>query len=176
MGFHSVTMLQLLGTLTSWPLASPTGLHGSKSSIPWRGWGPRCGWSCTTASQLKKLWSSSILNAISISPNVARVQGIEWWSNLLIRLWLWKRYPLCGCALRLAQYLLRNHPTHTSDHRDGMCADDYRCSSWDLLVILCWYLEVNVSWFHDSCLSSGRMRMTHDEPWLSLLLDAGWCR
>ena len=32
----------------------------------------------------------------------------------------WKRS--LGLVPRLAQYLLRNHPTHTSDHRDAMCA------------------------------------------------------
>ena len=52
-------------------------------------------------------------------------------------------YPFpVGPALRLAQYLLRNHPLHTSDHRDGMCArgvakQEVRSPKWISLQVAC---------------------------------------
>lgn len=45
----------------------------------------------------------------------------------------------CKCCPRLAQYLLRNHPTHISDHRDAMCSGSYwvwECEHEAVIMVL----------------------------------------
>lgn len=54
--------------------------------------------------------------------------------------------PCVLVSPRLAQYLLRNHPTHTSDHRDAMCPPglDGNCNAnWKMVGPIGWAIGVS---------------------------------